>query len=141
MKAEKNVKVRILTEITNENAAEIIKIMPSAEIRHLDNIRSNFVVADGKHYPGYALSNMVHLHGISTNTFAIVEAHQFLFEFLWNASIPAKFRIALLREIFQRRRLRFFMDQRISLSIFYTTSIMSANDWIVALILPAHRCL
>ena len=96
LKAEKNVKVRILTEITNENAAEINKIMPSAEIRHLDNIRSNFVVADGKQYLGYALSNMVHLHGISTNTFAIVEAHQFLFEFLWNASIPAKFRIALL---------------------------------------------
>lgn len=96
LKAEKNVKVRILTEITNENAAEITKIMPSAEIRHLDNIRSNFVVADGKQYLGYALSNMVHLHGISTNTFAIVEAHQFLFEFLWNASTPAKFRIALL---------------------------------------------
>lgn len=30
LKAEKNVKVRILTEITNENAAEINKIIPCA---------------------------------------------------------------------------------------------------------------
>lgn len=52
LKAEKNARVRILTEITNENLAEIKKIVPSAEIRHLDNIRSNFVVADGKQYLG-----------------------------------------------------------------------------------------
>src|SRR5919106_6172282 len=48
LKAERNVRIRILTEITDENLAEIISIIPSAEIRHLDNIRSNFVVADGK---------------------------------------------------------------------------------------------
>lgn len=64
----KNVRVRILTEITNENAPEINKIMPSAEIRHLDNIRSNFVVADGRQYLGYAFSTIAQPHGISTNT-------------------------------------------------------------------------
>jgi two-component system sensor histidine kinase VicK len=92
LKAERNVKIRILTEITNENLAEIISIIPSAEIRHLDNIRSNFVVADGKQYLGYAFSSVPETYGVSTNTIAIVEAHQFLFEFLWNAAIPAEIR-------------------------------------------------
>ena len=68
--------------------SEINKIMPSAEIRHLDNIGSNFVVADGRQYLGYAFSNIVKPHGISTNTKAIVDAHQFLFEFLRNGSVP-----------------------------------------------------
>jgi signal transduction histidine kinase len=94
--AERNVKVRILTEITNENLAEIKKIVPSAEIRHLDNIRSNFVVADGKQYLGYAFPSVVGPYGISTNTIAIVEAHQFLFEFLWNAAMPAEVRMGQL---------------------------------------------
>ncbi|MGH9995331.1 MAG: ATP-binding protein [Nitrososphaeraceae archaeon] len=94
----KNVRVRILTEITNENVSEIHKIMPSAEIRHLNNIRSNFVVADGRQYLGYAFSNIVQPHGISTNTKAIVEAHQFLFEFLWNTSVPAEIRMVQLEK-------------------------------------------
>jgi signal transduction histidine kinase len=94
--AERNVKARILTEITNENLAEIKKIVPSAEIRHLDNIRSNFVVADGKQYLGYAFPSVVGPYGISTNTIAIVEAHQFLFEFLWNAAMPAEVRMGQL---------------------------------------------
>jgi two-component system, OmpR family, sensor histidine kinase VicK len=96
LKAERNVKVRILTEITNENLAEIKNIVPSAEIRHLDNIRSNFVVADGKQYLGYAFPSVVGPYGISTNTIAIVEAHQFLFEFLWNAAMPAEVRMGQL---------------------------------------------
>lgn len=96
LKAERNARVRILTEITNENLAEIKKIVPSAEIRHLDNIRSNFVVADGKQYLGYAFPSVVGPYGISTNTIAIVEAHQFLFEFLWNAAMPAEVRMGQL---------------------------------------------
>ncbi len=72
------------------------KIVPSAEIRHLDNIRSNFVVADGKQYLGYAFPSVVGPYGISTNTIAIVEAHQFLFEFLWNAAMPAEVRMGQL---------------------------------------------
>jgi signal transduction histidine kinase len=96
LKAERNARVRILTEITNENLAQIKKIVPSAEIRHLDNIRSNFVVADGKQYLGYAFPSVVGPYGISTNTIAIVEAHQFLFEFLWNAAMPAEVRMEQL---------------------------------------------
>ncbi len=96
LKAERNARVRILTEITNENLAGIKKIVPSAEIRHLDNIRSNFVVADGKQYLGYAFPSVVGPYGISTSTIAIVEAHQFLFEFLWDAAMPAEVRMGQL---------------------------------------------
>jgi two-component system, OmpR family, sensor histidine kinase VicK len=96
LRTERNARVRILTEITNENLVEIKNIIPSIEIRHLDNIRSNFVVADGKQYLGYAFSSVVEPYGISTDTIAIVEAHQFLFEFLWNAAINAVDRIEQL---------------------------------------------
>jgi two-component system, OmpR family, sensor histidine kinase VicK len=96
LKVGKSVRIRILTEINKENVSEIKKIMPSAEIRHLDNIGSNFVVADGRQYLGYAFSSIVQPHGISTNTKVIVDAHQFLFEFLWNASIPAEIRVGQL---------------------------------------------
>ena len=52
--------------------------------------------ADGKQYLGYASSSVAETYGISTDTIAIVEAHQFLFEFLWNAAIPAEIRMVQL---------------------------------------------
>jgi hypothetical protein len=58
LKNDKNIKIRILTEITEENLANIKKFMEVGEIKHLDDIRTNFGLADGKQYMGYTISRL-----------------------------------------------------------------------------------
>jgi hypothetical protein len=53
---EKGVKIRGVTEITPDNVSYCKKLMEVCELRHLDGVRTNFAIADGKQ----AL-----LHGVS----------------------------------------------------------------------------
>src|SRR5919198_3023528 len=53
---EKGVKIRGVTEITSDNISYCKKLSEVCELRHLDGVRTNFGIADGKE----AL-----LHGVS----------------------------------------------------------------------------
>ena len=46
----KNVKVRFITEITKENISYSKQLMKIVELRHLDEIKGNFGIADGIEY-------------------------------------------------------------------------------------------
>jgi two-component system, OmpR family, sensor histidine kinase VicK len=95
LKNNKGIKIRILTEITEENLLNVEKFMEIAEIKHLDGVRSNFGLADGKEFLGHTISDVDQSisHAISSNVKGIVDAQQSLFEILWNAGIPADVRI------------------------------------------------
>jgi two-component system, OmpR family, sensor histidine kinase VicK len=71
-------------------------MMEVSEIRHLDGVRTNFGISDGK---------QVLLHGVSQETYplsqailtsvkGLVDAQQYMFENLWNKSIPAEQKIS-----------------------------------------------
>lgn len=88
---EKGVKLRLITEIRNDNISYAKKMMEIAEVRHLNGVRSSFGIADGIQYLDHAISDRDQLsHAIISNVKAIVEAKQYLFETLWNISSPAE---------------------------------------------------
>ncbi len=53
---EKDVKIRSVTEVTVDNISYCKKLIEVCELRHLDGVRTNFGIADGKE---------VLLHGVS----------------------------------------------------------------------------
>ena len=42
------VKIRVVTEITSNNITYCKELMDVCELRHLDGVRTNFAIADGK---------------------------------------------------------------------------------------------
>lgn len=97
---EKGVKIRGVTEITPDNVSYCKKLMEVCEIRHLDGVRTNFAIADGK---------LALLHGVSqetnplsqailTSAKALVEAQEYLFENLWKSAIPAQHKLMEIEE-------------------------------------------
>src|SRR6478672_11168430 len=96
----KNVKGRAITEITEENIAYCKELMEFAEVRHLDNVKGTFSIADRKEYRGTAIvqrSKPV-VQIISSTVNAFVEQQQYFFDTLWNKSIEAEQRIREIEE-------------------------------------------
>jgi signal transduction histidine kinase len=97
---EKGIKIRGVTEVTPNNINYCKKLMEVGEYRHLDGIRTNFGIVDGK---------QVMLHGVSqekdplsqailTSVKGLVEAQQYMFENLWTKSIPVEDKIKEIEE-------------------------------------------
>jgi signal transduction histidine kinase len=91
----RGIRLRFVTEITKDNLKYSKEIMKIAELRHLDGIKGNFGVADGKDYGGAASvkegqppADLIH-----SNVKTFVEQQQFLFETLWSKAMPAEQRV------------------------------------------------
>jgi len=96
----KNVKGRAITEITEENIAYCKELMEFAEVRHFDNVKGTFSIADRKEYRGTAIvqrSKPV-VQIISSTVNAFVEQQQYFFDTLWNKSIPAEQKMREIEE-------------------------------------------
>src|SRR5919197_421179 len=78
---ERGVKIRGITEITLDNISYCKKLMEVSEIRHLDGVRINFAIADGKELLLHGVSQETNplSQAIETNVKALVEAQQYLF--------------------------------------------------------------
>ena len=80
---QRGVKLRMVTEITNDNISYTKRMMQIAEVRHLKGVRSSFGIADGIQYLDHAISDNNQLsHAIISDVKAIVEAKEYLFETL-----------------------------------------------------------
>ncbi|MDQ4074306.1 MAG: HAMP domain-containing histidine kinase [Thermoproteota archaeon] len=68
------------------------------ELRHLDRIQGSFGIIDGKYYGaiGSIKEGQPPIELIRSNVTTFVQQQQFLFETLWNKSIPAVLRIKQL---------------------------------------------
>ncbi|MFZ0202368.1 MAG: ATP-binding protein [Nitrososphaeraceae archaeon] len=84
-------KFRYITEIKKDNIKYCKELMKVGQVRHLDGIRTNFVVTDTE-YSSSAIMQQVHAHPetVYSNVRSIVEQQQYLFENLWNKAIPAE---------------------------------------------------
>jgi two-component system sensor histidine kinase VicK len=94
------VKIRFITEVTNENISYCKRIMEIAELRHLDGVKGNFGIVDGIHYGGIAkvqeklpLSQWIH-----STVKSFIEQQQYFFDMLWNKAYPAEQRIREIEE-------------------------------------------
>lgn len=93
----RGVKIRIITEITTANLVETKGILEIAEVRHLDDLRGNFVIADSTDYAGSPeTQNAILTKLFVSNVKSFVDQQKYFFEMLWNRAVPAEIR---LREI------------------------------------------
>lgn len=78
---ERGVRIRGVTEITPDNVSYCKKLMEVCELRHLDGVRTNFGIADGKQALLHGVSQETNplSQAILTSVKALVEAQEYLF--------------------------------------------------------------
>jgi len=114
---ERGVKLRMVTEITNDNISYTKKMMQIAEVRHLKGVRSSFGIADGIQYLDHAISDNNQLsHAIISYVKAIVEAKEYLFETLWNLAIPAEQATMEIEEGIEPSKTEIIQDTKLSIA-------------------------
>ncbi|MGB6674181.1 MAG: hypothetical protein WBE34_17270 [Candidatus Nitrosopolaris sp.] len=97
---EKGVKIRVVTEITPDNITYCKKLLEVCELRHLDGVRTNFAIADGKEALLHGVSQETDplSQAILTTVRGLVEAQEYLFENLWKSAISAQSKIKEIEE-------------------------------------------
>jgi hypothetical protein len=78
----KGIRLRVVTEFTDDNVSYVKKLKEVSEVRRLTGIKSNFDIVDRKVCLLHSISHEDHplSHAIMTNAKALVEAQQFLFD-------------------------------------------------------------
>lgn len=71
---QRGIKIRAVSEVTKENIQYCKKFMEVVELRHLDGLKSNFALADGKFYY-YRLSKV--LEGLSHDYSLLFHRHSY----------------------------------------------------------------
>ena len=96
----RGVRLRFISEITSENISYCKEIMKIAELRHLDRIRGNFGISDGRDYRATASiqQGQPPIQAIRSTIKTFVDQQQYFFETLWNKAIPADKRIREIEE-------------------------------------------
>ena len=114
--SNRDVRIRFLTEITLKNIPYCKEIMKVAELRHLDGIKGNFGISDGRDYRATASleQDKPPTQAIRSTIKTFVDQQQYFFETLWNKALPAKQRF---REIEQSAKREFVETIRHSYEI------------------------
>jgi two-component system sensor histidine kinase VicK len=96
----KGIKSRFITEITRNNLVHCKELMKIVELRHLDKIKGNFGIIDGKDYRASAsiIKGSPPSELIVSTVKTLVEQQQFFFDMLWDKAIPAEQRILEIKE-------------------------------------------
>jgi two-component system, OmpR family, sensor histidine kinase VicK len=100
----RGVKIRYVTEITEENISYCKELSKFSEIRHLDGVKGNFEVSQkvGEKGEYVATATLQEAEPIAqliySNVKEIVEQQQFVFDTLWNKAIPSEVRIKEIEE-------------------------------------------
>jgi two-component system sensor histidine kinase VicK len=93
-------KIRAFTEITKENVKqckELIKLVD--ELRHLEGVKGGMAVNESEYMATTVLRKSKPLsQAIYSDFKEVVEQGQYIFDTLWNASIPAQVRIREIEE-------------------------------------------
>jgi signal transduction histidine kinase len=82
----KGIKIRYITEITEDNLSSCKELMKFAEVRHLDMIVGNFVASD-KEYYGQSSGNNFLSNQFYNDDPGMVGQQNYIFEILWNNAI------------------------------------------------------
>src|ERR1700739_3873844 len=101
IKAKTGVRLRVLTEITAENISYCKQLTTLVdELRHADGIKGSFYVNEEEylapaifHGEGKVASQMIY-----SNVRELVEHQQYLFDTLWNKSIPSEEKIKAIED-------------------------------------------
>jgi two-component system, OmpR family, sensor histidine kinase VicK len=107
----RKVKVRWITEITEDNLSHCKALMQYAELRHLDGIKGNFGVSDTA-YIATATVNKAQpeLELIYSSAKSVVEQNKNVFDTLWSKAVLAEDRIREIEEGRTRPEIRAVKD-------------------------------
>ena len=115
---KKGVRFRFITEITKDNLPYCKEMDKMFELRHLDGIKGNLGIMDGREYraspsikPGVPPDVL-----LRSTAKVFVEQQQFFFETLWNKAIPAKQKIKEIEEGRAPEQLEIIQDTQKSIS-------------------------
>ena len=97
---ERGIRLRLITDITKDNLDHCKEIMKITEVRHLDGIKGNFGILDGREYNMHIIhqESQAPTQMIYSNVKNLADAQQFLFNTLWDKAIPAAQRIREVEE-------------------------------------------
>ena len=93
---KKGIKLQFITEITKDNVNYCKDLLKITELRHLDGIKENFGIADGRYYwdSTSIKEGQPSVELIQSNIKSFVDQQQFFFQDLWdNQGVDAKERI------------------------------------------------
>jgi len=134
---DRGVKIRFVTEITNNNLSYCYELMKVCQLKHLDGINfGGFGIADRREYRASTVSNST-MGGIPPNYIicsisTMVEQQQRLFDLLWQKAIPAKQRLKEIEEGLKREFLETIQDPH-EIKNLIPKVISSANEEILLL--------
>jgi two-component system sensor histidine kinase VicK len=132
---EIKVKLRYISEIKNDNIQYCKELMKIGQVRHLDGIRTNFVVTDTE-YTSSAIMEQVHAHPecVYSNVRSIVEQQRYLFENLWNKAIPVERKLREIEEGVELEKTHVIQDPQSTQKLF--VDMVKSAQHEVLLILP-----
>ncbi len=137
----RGVKVRFITEITKENLYYSKELMKIVELRHLDGIKGNFGIADGREYRASPTSKQDQTppEYIISTVKSFVEQQQYFFDMLWSRAIPAKQRIREIEEGYQEEFFKVIDDPETAAEIY--TNLAKSIKTSAHLLLPNSKAL
>jgi len=128
-------KLRYITEIKKDNIKHCKELMKIGQVRHIDGIKTNFVVTDTE-YTSSAIVQQVHAHPeiVYSNVKSIIDQQQYLFENLWNKAIPAEHKLSEIEEGVEVEKTHVIQDPQSIKKLF--VDIVKSAQHEVLLILP-----
>jgi two-component system sensor histidine kinase VicK len=96
----RGIKQRFVTEVTKENIQSCKELNKYVELRHMEGVKGNFGIVDGKEYGASAnISDLQpSIQFIYSNIKSFVDQQQYLFETLWSKALPAQYKIKEIEE-------------------------------------------
>jgi hypothetical protein len=89
------VRLRYITDITNDNVSCCKELCKIVELRHFDGLKGNFMIIDGKEY--LATANLQEVkplpHLVYSNVSEVIMQQQHIFDTLWYKAIPGDLKI------------------------------------------------
>jgi two-component system sensor histidine kinase VicK len=108
----RGVRLRYITEVSNQNISYCKQLAKLVELRHLDKVKGNFAVNESE-----SISNPIIIQeatpvpkAVYSNILEIVQQQQHFFETLWDKAIPAEQRIQEIEEGVELTRTRLMED-------------------------------
>ena len=97
---QRGTRVRYIVEITPDNLGYCKQMTEFVELRHLNDIKGNFGIADGNDYFASAVLEQSKpiMQLIHSNAKQIVQQHQYLFRTLWALAMPAEQKMREIEE-------------------------------------------
>jgi two-component system, OmpR family, sensor histidine kinase VicK len=108
----RGVRIRFITEITKDNIPDCKELMKTVELRHLDEVKGNFGVADRRIYQATSTSTKSGPPPqlVISIIKALVEQQQYFFDMLWKKAVPARQRIKKIEEDLKREFIETIQD-------------------------------